>query len=145
MFISKLHNIQSKFSGNEGGSYENPLHQKDGERVTEVTIFRTGPQQVQDALGLARKRQPETSLPSIVENEPTSDEKNLRLLTKKEIINICILNGFAEDKLGYGQNKINLNKINREDLILTIMSKALESNKSINFYSHLDKFNKLNS
>jgi hypothetical protein len=50
MFISKLHNTQFKFSDKEASSYENPLHQKDGEKVTNATVFRTESGKVQDSM-----------------------------------------------------------------------------------------------
>jgi hypothetical protein len=50
MFISKLHKTQFKFNGSVNYSHENPFFQRDGETVTNQTIFRTGPQQYSDKL-----------------------------------------------------------------------------------------------
>jgi hypothetical protein len=83
MYISKLHTTQSKYNIGGNTSKENPFLQRDGEPVTNQTIFRTESQKFSDILTTARNNSANQPLFKLAPAKET--KRSEPVLTEKQI------------------------------------------------------------
>ena len=137
MFISKLHNTQSKFSGKELSSYENPLHQKDGEQVNISTVFRTESGKVQDLMLKIRNREQTLKVDSSSEGQVSKEinPSDLDYLSPRDLI-ACYKENCAYQ--GNDSDRANCN-YNREMVIRFIIKDCEYPGRKITFKGNVDK------